>query len=109
VPYKLRFAKGPDDLLTALAADTGNAAKRRLRKVRKALGQLERDPRHPGLHSHQYESFPVDKDVKVWDSYVENHTPGAWRIFWHYGPDELGQPDEPRQPVITVLAIGPHP
>jgi len=41
--------------------------------------------------------------VKVWDSYVENKTPGAWRIFWHYGPDEADQK------VITILAITPHP
>jgi hypothetical protein len=47
--------------------------------------------------------FPADRDVKVWDSYVENRTPGAWRIFWQYGPDEAGLR------VITVLYIGPHP
>jgi hypothetical protein len=46
--------------------------------------------RHPSLHSHPYESFPVDRNVKVWDSYVENNTPGAWRIFWRYGPEEPG-------------------
>ena len=104
MPYKLRFAKQADEMLTELESDPGQAAVRRLKKVRKALGHLERDPRHPGLHSHQYESFPVDKDIEVWDSYVENKTPGAWRIFWHYGPA-----DESEQPVITVLAIGPHP
>jgi len=57
------------------------------------------------LHSHLYESFPVDRDVKVWDSYVENNTPGAWRIFWQYGPDDLTSGLK----VITVLAISPHP
>jgi len=103
VSFKLRFAKHADDVLTSLERDPGQASVRKLKKVRKALAHLERDPRYPGLHSHQYESFPVDKDVKVWDSYVENRTPGGWRIFWHYGPDEPGQP------VITVLAIGPHP
>jgi hypothetical protein len=103
MPFKLRFAKKAHDLLTELESDPGEASQRRLKKIRSALGHLERDPRHPGLHSHQYESFPVDKDVKVWDSYVENNTPGAWRIFWRYGPNE------PDQPVITVLAIGPHP
>jgi hypothetical protein len=101
MPYKLRFAKQASEMLDALEADRGQQG--RLKKVRKALGQLELNPRHPGLHSHQYESFPVDRDVKVWDSYVENKTPGAWRIFWHYGPDEDGHP------VITVLQIGPHP
>jgi hypothetical protein len=77
----------------------------KLKKVRRALALLEQNPRYPGLNSHQYESFPVDKDVKVWDSYVENRTPSPWRIFWRYGPDEAEIPLS----VITVLAIGPHP
>lgn len=99
--YVLRFAKQASGMLDALQDDASQQA--RLRKVRKALGRLERDPRYPGLHSHHYESFPADRDVKVWDSYVENHTPSAWRIFWQYGPDENGHR------VITVLYIGPHP
>jgi hypothetical protein len=101
MPYKLRFAKQPSEMLDILKRDASQLA--RLKKVRKALGQMERDPRHPGLHSHHYESFPADRDVKVWDSYVENNMPSAWRIFWQYGPDEEAIP------VITVLHIGPHP
>jgi hypothetical protein len=100
-PYLLRYAKQADEMISSLEADP--SAGGRLKKVRKALRHLEANPRHPGLHSHQYESFPVDRDVKVWDSYVENKTPGAWRIFWRYGPDEDGRS------VITVLAITPHP
>ncbi|BAZ21137.1 hypothetical protein NIES4073_20150 [Kalymmatonema gypsitolerans NIES-4073] len=37
---------------------------------------------------------------KVFEAYVENNTPSAWRIFWYYGPD---------QSFITVWAIAPHP
>jgi hypothetical protein len=103
VPYKLRYAKQADEMLSALENDPAQEA--RLKKVRKALKHLESNPRHPGLHSHPYESFPVDRNVKVWDSYVENNTPSAWRIFWRYGPNE---PDADL-PVITVLAITPHP
>ena len=85
---------------------TGDPNQRaKLQKVQRALARLEQNPRHPGLASHQYESFPVDHDVKVWDSYIENNTPSAWRIFWRYGPNE----EESSLPVITVLAIGPHP
>ncbi len=101
--YKLRYAKQADETITALENDPAQTAK--LKKVRKALRNLEANPRHPGLHSHLYESFPVNRNVKVWDSYVENNTPGAWRIFWRYGPDE----PEQGQSVITVLFIGPHP
>jgi hypothetical protein len=103
VPYKLLYAAQADELIKQIESDQSKASQGRLKKIRKALKHLAADPRHPGLHSHQYESFPVDRNVKVWDSYIENKTPGAWRIFWRYGPDEPGQP------VITVLWIGPHP
>lgn len=36
----------------------------------------------------------------MWESYVENNTPSAWRIWWFDGPG-----DE----VITVVDVGPHP
>jgi len=104
VAYTLRFAKRAAETLRVLEnGDPNQLAK--LKKVRQALKRLEANPRHLGLHSHLYESFPVDRDVKVWDSYVENRTPGAWRIFWQYGPDV----PESGQRVITVLAISPHP
>jgi hypothetical protein len=35
---------------------------------------------YPGLHAHLYQNFPGLEKGKVWDSYVENHTPGAWRM-----------------------------
>lgn len=70
------------------------------KKVRKALGQLEQNPRHPGLHSHKYQSIKGADGSDVWESYVENRTPGAWRIFWQYG----AEPD-----TIVILTVGPHP
>jgi hypothetical protein len=104
MPYKLRFAKAAQETLKALENGDGND-RAKLRKVRRALARLEQDPKHPGLASHLYESFPVGLSVKVWDSYVENRTPSAWRIFWHYGPDDPGG----ELPVITILAITRHP
>lgn len=82
--------------------DMGSQAQyaKKLRRVRKALAQLEHDPLYPALNSHKYRSVRGDAGQDVWDSYVENKTPGAWRIFWHYGP---GMHE------ITVLTIGPHP
>lgn len=102
--YRLRFSRSANATLKALESGGPNE-RAKLKKVRRALALLEQNPRYPGLNSHQYESFPVDKDVKVWDSYVENRTPSPWRIFWRYGPDEAEIPLS----VITVLAIGPHP
>jgi hypothetical protein len=104
VAYELRFARQAAQVLELLETDPGQT---KLTKVRRALSRLEENPRHPGLHSHLYENFPGAPKAKVWDSYVENRTPSAWRIFWQYGPDELrdGEPVK----IITVLAISPHP
>lgn len=107
MPYRLRFTEAADEALTHLEKG-GNATEVKLRKVRKALAFLQHDPRHPGLHSHQYENFPGLPDGKVWDSYVENQTPGAWRIYWMYGPNEQDPATGASIPVITVLAISPH-
>lgn len=72
-----------------------------LKKVRKALQLLEQaGPRHPGLHSHDYQSVPGPGGATLWESYIENKTPSAWRVWWIYGPAD-GQ--------ITIVTIGPHP
>lgn len=72
----------------------------KLRKVQKCLGLLQSNPRHPGLATHEFRSLKGINDEKVWLAYVENRTPGAWRVFWHYGPGKG---------VITIIAITPHP
>ena len=72
------------------------------KRVGKALRQLAVDPRHPSLNTHGYESLrdPHDPGAKVFAAYAQNKTPGAYRIFWSYGP-ERGE--------ITILAITPRP
>jgi hypothetical protein len=72
------------------------------KQVNKALRFLQENPQHPSLSSHEYHSLdhPFDKDGKVWESYIQNETPGAYRLFWCYGPTK-GE--------ITVIAITPHP
>ncbi|HEX3732174.1 MAG TPA: hypothetical protein VHU91_04530 [Mycobacteriales bacterium] len=104
--YQLRFSSDAAATLHSLQA-AGAASSAKLKKVRKALGLLQTDPRYPGLRSHQYEQFPGLEDEKVWDSYAENRTPGAWRIYWMYGPDEKDVSGD-RIAVITILVIGPH-
>lgn len=73
-----------------------------LKQVKGCLNKLQNDPRHPGLQSHVYKSLshPRDPKIAVWESYVQNDTPGAYRVFWSYGPNK-GQ--------IELLAITPHP
>lgn len=96
--FDLVFTQEADSQLTALEQEADKAGK--LKKVNKALGFLESNPKHPGLNSHKYSSLSGVNGEDVWDSYVENNTPSAWRIFWHYGPN-AGE--------ITVLLITPHP
>jgi hypothetical protein len=76
-------------------------------QVRKALGYLEINPHHPSLNTHQFTSLAGANGEKVFEAYAQNNTPGAYRIFWHYGPDE--SKGKKQIPVITVVAITPHP
>lgn len=72
------------------------------KQVAKAIGFLLNDPKHPGLQTHEYSSIPhpFEPNGKVFEAYAQNKTPGAYRIFWCYGPG---------QGVITIIAITPHP
>jgi hypothetical protein len=72
------------------------------KQVAKAVQLLLTDPRHPSLQTHEYTSLdhPYDPNGKVFEAYAQNRTPGAYRVFWCYGP-EKGE--------ITIIAITPHP
>lgn len=72
------------------------------KQVYKCIELLKNNPRHPGLKTHEYDSFvhPYDSNQKVFEAYVQNNTPGAYRVFWCYGPQKKE---------ITILAITPHP
>lgn len=96
-PFQLLFTDEADAVLNALDQPQ-HAAKRK--KAQKGLRLLhEVGPRHPGLHSHGYQSLQGPGGEEVWESYLENQTPGAWRVWWWYsGPDSL-----------TILTLGPHP
>jgi hypothetical protein len=76
-------------------------------QVRKALGYLELDPHHPSLNTHEFTSLTGANGEKVFEAYAQNNAPSAYRIFWHYGPGETKGKE--RIPVITVVAITPHP
>jgi hypothetical protein len=45
--------------------------------------------------------------TKIFEAYAQNNTPGAYRVFWHYGPDARGV--KGRISAITIVAITPHP
>ncbi len=96
MPFALTFTPEAASVLKELEAR--NAPK--LKKVRKTLALLESNPRHPGLSTHEFTSLSGPAGEKVFEAYVENRTPGAWRVFWYYGP---------RPGMIRILNITPHP
>ena len=102
---KIKFTPTADGQLTALENAPSKAAV--LEQVRKAIGYLEIDPHHPGLQTHEFSSLTGANGEKVFEAYAQNNTPGAYRIFWHYGPDEIK--GRKRTPVITIVAITAHP
>lgn len=72
----------------------------RAKKVAKTLRLLAENPHHPSLNSHRYQVLDKELGEAVWESYVENRTPSAWRVWWFFGPGD---------DTITVLRLGPHP
>jgi len=105
VQRQLKFTQTAAEQLTKLAKDSTKAAI--LKQVRKALGFLERNPGHSGLHTHEFTSLAGAKGERIFEAYAQNQTPGAYRIFWHYGPDS--EVEGVRTAVLTIVAITPHP
>src|ERR1017187_8563864 len=90
-----------DDLVSRDATGklSGNELKL-FKRLAKAIVLIEINPRHNSLQSHEIEPLSRRAGFKVFQSYLENRTPAAGRIFWAYGPDK-GE--------ITILSIHPHP
>lgn len=70
------------------------------KQVVKCLDLLRANPRHPGLQTHEFTSIehPYEPGEKFFEAYVQLKTPGAYRLFWCYGPGK-GE--------ITIIAITP--
>ena len=73
-----------------------------VKQIKKTLGFLEANPRYPSLHTHVFHSLehPYNPRENVFEAYVQQHTPAAYRLFWCYGP---------RKGQLTIIAITPHP
>jgi hypothetical protein len=71
-----------------------------LKTVRKTLGFMETNLRHPSLNTHEFTSLKGPNGEKVFEAYVQQRTPSAYRIFWYFGPGKKQ---------ITIVAITPHP
>ena len=96
--FKLLFT--PEAKSNLLELRKNKSSHKQFKAVRKCLGYLEINPRHPGLNTHKYISIAGYYEEDVFEAYAENNTPGAFRIFWHYGPQKNR---------ITIIAITQHP
>ena len=98
--FKLKFAPRADAELASLESQSGEAGT--VKQVKKALGYLASNPKHPSLQTHKFYGLPNphDESKPVFEAYAQQHTPGAARIIWCYGP---------HQQEITIIAIIAHP
>jgi mRNA-degrading endonuclease RelE of RelBE toxin-antitoxin system len=98
--FELRFTKAAGNQLKKLESD--NSKKSLVKQIKKSLGFLQANPKHPSLNTHPYDSIghPFNPSEKVFEAYAQNNTPSAYRIFFCYGPDKTQ---------ITIIAITPHP
>ena len=98
--FELSFADSADVELKRLEQSPSEEAK--TKQIKKALGNLSKNPRHPALQTHKFDGFsnPFDPKEDVFVAYAQQHTPSAARILWCYGP---------QQKKITILAIVAHP
>lgn len=95
---KLLFSRVAVDDLQQLQEDSSK--KPVLKAVMKTLGFMEINLRHPSLNSHEFHSLKGPNGEKVFEVYAQQNTPGAYRIFWYYGPGK---------DVISIIGIIPHP
>jgi hypothetical protein len=96
--FELMFTEQADKDLTILEKNAN--LKKRLKAVRKALGYLQINPRHPSLNTHKFSSLQGESKEEIFEAYAENNTPAAYRIFWHYGPGKK---------YLTIISITAHP
>ena len=98
MPFRLLFTKQANTDMDEL--ESRPFMERQRKAVRKALGYLETNLRHPSLKTHKYKAVKGIGGADVFEAYAENNTNAAYRIFWQYGPEKLA---------LTILGIVAHP
>jgi hypothetical protein len=98
INFGILLTEEAQELFNILANDKGLT--RQYKAVSKALILMASNLRHQSLATHEFHSKQGPNGEKLIESYAQNKTPGAYRIFWYYGPS---------QKEITVIAITPHP
>lgn len=96
--YELKLTEDAELDMNTLKTDKSKKAI--AKAVIKSLKFMKTNLKHPSLNTHKYDDMEGPNGEDVFESYAQNNTPGAYRIFWFYGPGKS---------VITILAITPHP
>ncbi len=94
--FKIVFSTEAKEAL----ANLQESEPKKLKKVQKTLAYMETNLRHQSLQTHKYDGYRGPEGEEIFESYVENKTPGAFRVFWYYGPGKY---------VLTINAITTHP
>lgn len=90
----------PDAEIELLELFNDHSKKTVAKAVKKTLDYMKVNLKHPSLHTHKFDELQGPNGETIFESYAQNNTPGAYRIFWFYGPEKKE---------ITILAITPHP
>ena len=61
---------------------------------------LKKRVKNPSLNTHEITELSKRYGERVWQSYLENNTPAAGRIYWVYGPNKND---------ITIIGLELHP
>ena len=96
--FELEFTPIASEHFKALENDPSK--KRIFKEVCKALSYMETNLRHPSLNTHEFHSLKGSNGEKVYTAYAQQKTPGAYRIFWHYGPGKN---------ILSIAGITLHP
>jgi len=96
--FELNWADTAKETYNSLK--TNKSQNKQYKAVKKAIKLLAQNPRHQSLQTHEFTSLKGPNGEKVFEAYVEQNTPGAYRLLWYYGPS---------QGIITIFVITPHP
>lgn len=104
VQYASLRANAADSLEARKKSKKAKAGKAEglFKQVHKCIQNLASNPKHPALQTHEFSSLPhpYENGEKVFEAYGQHRTPGAYRVFWCYGPQRAE---------ITIISITPHP
>lgn len=96
--FELKFTEEADLDMEELRND--NSKRAVTKAVVKTLKFMKGNLKHPSLQTQKYDEFTGPNGEEIFESYAQNNTPGAYRIFWFYGPGRKA---------ITIVRITPHP